>query len=59
MTAIGIEDLTRIYETSTGGIRRKKEEIVALDGVSMTAEEGGLFGLLGSMGQVGRHVRKF
>jgi ABC-type oligopeptide transport system ATPase subunit len=59
MTAIRIEDLTRIYETSTDVIRRKKKGIVALDGVSLTVEEGESFGLLGSMGQVRRHSRKF
>ncbi len=50
MSAISVEKLTRIYETSTGVFRRKKKEIVALDGVDLSVEEGELFGLLGPNG---------
>ena len=50
MPAIIIKNLTRIYETTTGVIRRKKKEVIALDGVDLTVEEGELFGLLGPNG---------
>jgi ABC-2 type transport system ATP-binding protein len=50
MPAISVENLTRIYETTTGVIRRKKKEIVALDGIDLTVEAGELFGLLGPNG---------
>ena len=50
MPAINIKNLTRIYKTTTGVIRRKKKEVVALDGVDLTVEQGELFGLLGPNG---------
>lgn len=50
MPAINIKNLTRIYKTTTGVIRRKKKDVVALDGVDLTVEEGELFGLLGPNG---------
>ena len=50
MPAIVIENLTRIYKTTTGVIRRKKKDVVALDEVDLTVEEGELFGLLGPNG---------
>jgi ABC-2 type transport system ATP-binding protein len=50
MPAISVENLTRIYETTTGVIRRKKKDIVALDEIDLTVEAGELFGLLGPNG---------
>lgn len=50
MSAISVDNLTRIYETTTGVVRRKKKEIVALDGVDLSLEYGELFGLLGPNG---------
>lgn len=50
MPAISVEKLTRIYETTTGVIRRKKKDIVALDEIDLTVAAGELFGLLGPNG---------
>ena len=50
MTIIFTENLRRTYQTITGIIRRKKKEIVALDGVDLSIQSGELFGLLGPNG---------
>lgn len=50
MTIIQTENLRRTFETTTGIIRRKKKEIIALDGVDLAIQAGELFGLLGPNG---------
>ncbi|MBI3244542.1 MAG: ATP-binding cassette domain-containing protein [Chloroflexi bacterium] len=50
LPAIFIENLIRVFKTTTGIVRRKQKEIVALDGVSLSVESGELFGLLGPNG---------
>lgn len=50
MSAIEIENLRRVYKTTTGTIRRKSKEIVAVDDVSFDIKDGELFGLLGPNG---------
>ncbi len=50
MAVICTENLRRVYQTTTGIIRRKRKEIVALDGVDLSIEQGELFGLLGPNG---------
>ncbi len=50
MPAIFTDNLIRVFKTTTGIVRRKHKEIVALDGVSLSVESGELFGLLGPNG---------
>jgi ABC-2 type transport system ATP-binding protein len=50
LAVICTENLRRVYQTTTGVIRRKRKEIVALDGVDLSIEKGELFGLLGPNG---------
>ncbi len=50
MEVIFTENLKRVYKTTTGVIRRKPKEIVALDGVDLSVQPGELFGLLGPNG---------
>ena len=50
MPAIEIEGLRRVYEISTGVIRRRKKDVVALDRVDLEVQQGELFGLLGPNG---------
>ena len=50
MSAIELRDVTRVFHTSTGTLRRRAKEIVALDGLSLEVAEGELFGLLGPNG---------
>ena len=50
MSIVQIEELTRIYKTSTGVFRRKTKEIAALDVVNLNIELGEMFGLLGPNG---------
>lgn len=48
--AIVTENLTRIFKSTTGVIRRKTKEITALKDVNLDVEQGELFGLLGPNG---------
>jgi ABC-2 type transport system ATP-binding protein len=50
LPAIFTEGLTRIFATTTGVVRRKRKDITALDGVTLSIEAGELFGLLGPNG---------
>lgn len=50
MNVIEIENLTRVYKTTTGVFRRKTKQITALDGVDLAIKQGELFGLLGPNG---------
>jgi len=50
LNVIEIENLTRIYKTTTGVFRRKTKQITALDGVDLAIKQGELFGLLGPNG---------
>lgn len=50
MNAIEISKLKRIFQTHIGVIRRKKKNVVAVDGISFDVKNGELFGLLGPNG---------
>src|SRR6058998_2730378 len=50
MSAIELRDVRRVFHTTTGTLRRKAKEVVALDGLSLQVGEGELFGLLGPNG---------
>lgn len=50
MSIIEVKNLTREYKTTKGWIKRKKERITAVDGISFTVEQGEIFGLLGQNG---------
>jgi ABC-2 type transport system ATP-binding protein len=47
---IEARDLSRVYETTTGVIRRRPLRVEAVRGVSFAVEQGELFGLLGPNG---------
>ncbi len=48
--AIETNDLKRSYISTTGIIRQKKKEVIALNGVNLSIQTGELFGLLGPNG---------
>lgn len=50
MSVIFTEGLRRVYKTTTGVLRRKRKEIIALDGIDLSIRSGELFGLLGPNG---------
>ncbi|GHV38380.1 daunorubicin resistance protein DrrA family ABC transporter ATP-binding protein [Clostridia bacterium] len=50
MKVIEVVDLRREYKTVKGWVRRKKEIVTAVDGISFTVEKGEIFGLLGQNG---------
>lgn len=50
MPVVTTKDLRRVYRTTTGIIRRKRKDIIALDGVDLSIQPGELFGLLGPNG---------
>src|SRR6266513_324272 len=49
-SAIEVENLRRVYKTTTGVLRRKVKEVVAVDDISFDVRPGELFGLLGPNG---------
>lgn len=49
-TVISVQDLVRVYRSSTGLIRKKRKETVAVDHISFEVKRGELFGLLGPNG---------
>jgi ABC-2 type transport system ATP-binding protein len=49
-TVISVQDLVRVYRSSTGLVRKKRKETVAVDHISFEVERGELFGLLGPNG---------
>lgn len=48
--AISVSDLRRVYVTSKGIFRKRREEIEAVKGISFDVEHGELFGLVGPNG---------
>jgi ABC-2 type transport system ATP-binding protein len=50
MPVIEAIDLRRTYQTTTGVIRRKRLDVEAVRGISISVERGELFGLLGPNG---------
>ena len=50
MTIIEVKDLKREYKTVKGWVRRHKEIVKAVDGISFKVEQGAIFGLLGQNG---------
>jgi ABC-2 type transport system ATP-binding protein len=50
VNAIELRDIHRTFQTTTGTIRRRRKDVVALDGLSLAVPEGELFGLLGPNG---------
>lgn len=50
MSVIELDDVHHLFRVTTGTIRRRSKEVVALDGVSLQIDEGELFGLLGPNG---------
>ena len=48
--AIEAKGLVRIYRSSTGIMRKKRKETLAVDKVSFSVEHGELFGVLGPNG---------
>ena len=50
MIAIELENVRHVFRVTTGAIRRRSKEIVAVNDVSLEIDEGELFGLLGPNG---------
>ena len=50
MSIIEVRDLTRVFYSYQGIIRRKKTKIVALDNISFDVNKGEIFGMLGPNG---------
>ena len=47
---VEVKNLRRIYESTTGILKKKKKEIIALESISFDIKRGELFGLLGPNG---------
>lgn len=50
MNAIEVEHLRRVFMTNVGRFRREQKEVVAVDDISFSVDDGELFGLLGPNG---------
>lgn len=50
MPVIEVENLRRVYRATSGALRRRTREIVAVDNISFAVGRGELFGLLGPNG---------
>jgi len=50
VNAIELHDIRRTFHVTTGTIRRRRKDVVALDGLSLQVPSGELFGLLGPNG---------
>jgi len=50
VNAIELLDIRRTFHVTTGTIRRRRKDVVALDGLSLQVPSGELFGLLGPNG---------
>lgn len=50
MAAIELDHLRRTFQTTTGVLRRRAKEIVAVDDLTLDVDEGELFGLIGPNG---------
>ena len=50
MDVVKAENLTRIYESSRGFLKKTRKKILAVDNLSFTVKKGEIFGLLGPNG---------
>ncbi len=50
MPAVTAHNLTRVYVSQLGFLRRREKQVTAVDGIDLQVARGELFGLLGSNG---------
>lgn len=50
MEIIKVQNLRRTYKTTTGTIRRRTKQVIAVDDITFAVQQGELFGLLGPNG---------